>query len=201
MRHYYVIIIYIIFLLTSCTTINKIIYADNNNINKIKVIKIPIVIHLSKKTDRTILNEQILFANEHLSKNYIILSPIFYIYEPNLPQIIRYDFTKLKVLQKNIASTYNIYVVNKLLDQKTKQPYNGVQRTWFGLCQSYIVLSSSEYRTDTLLHELGHEFGLEHNKSLTNVMSTNRKKFTKLNAKQYITLKKNIKVWLNTCVN
>ena len=67
------------------------------------------------------------------------------------------------------------------------------------ICSSYIVINGENAREDTLVHELGHFFGLEHTQDKENIMSLDRTWQARFNRDQLVEIHENALEYRRKC--
>jgi len=154
------------------------------------IVRVPTIVHVINYYDHNhTANKLINHVNQTL-EGAIQLDPVLFFIDKSLPTTIEKHSQELALSNKSPDGYLHIYIVLKI-GRETPKGYsqvNGVMVEHLNQCHRVIVISSSRHKYDTLLHEVGHLFGLEHSHVKNNTMSLDRENHTHLNFKQIQTM-------------
>jgi hypothetical protein len=153
-------------------------------------IKVPVAFHLSEdQMDFAI--ESLDNSNEHLYP-FIELEAVYFIVD-EMPFFVEVeddsDIMRDMTLGKNVI---DIFIFEQVLFHSNDM--RGIDSSRWPCDPKRFIAISRTMKKDTLVHEIGHYFGLKHIKEHSNIMkSGNRSDHASLSARQLTTMRNNAK--------
>lgn len=135
-------------------------------------IQISLVFHIRSEEDLSRIELLLKSPKELLAKENVEIDVSEIII--GVPNLHIQRFEDRKSFEPFLDNSYktHIFFVNTLYDKDGEKPLYGLSVKYeMGKCKSFIIIPEST-SLSTIGHELGHEFGLSHNKNPKNMMST-----------------------------